>query len=62
MTDRNEFIDSCDTVMAIVNKDFALECARHEVRKIMKELGYKYKKVKHIAMTANSERSKVLRQ
>ena len=62
MVDRNEFIDSCDSVTKLVNQNFELECARTEVRKIMKELGYKYKKVKHIAMTANSERSMVLRQ
>ena len=62
MTEENDFIDSCDYVLKIVNKDFELVCTRDEVRKVMKELGFRYKKIKHIAMTANSERSLVLRQ
>ena len=35
---------------------------QHETRHIMKDLGYKFRKVNHIAMSANSERSLVLRQ
>ena len=61
MADRNEFIDSCESVTEIVNQNSTRGIARHEVRKIMKDLGFKFKKVKHIAMTANSERSMVLR-
>ena len=64
MADRNEFIDSCESVTEIINKNSVSTVhgiTRHEVRKIMKDLGFKFKKVKHIAMTANSERSIVLR-
>lgn len=32
-----------------------------EARSIMRDMGLRYKKVQHIAMTANSERSLVLR-
>ena len=62
MAEENDFIDSCDYVLKVVNQDFEHVCTRDEVRKVIKELGFRYKKVKHIAMTANSERSLVLRQ
>ena len=62
MADKDEFIDSCQFVMNRVNENSVHEHAPHEIRKCMKDLGFKYRKVNHIAMSANSERSLVLRQ
>jgi len=73
MIDNNEFIDSCKYVTNKVN-EFKLSSSNSddpvyrpditetEIRIIMKDMGLKYRKVNHIAMSANSERSLVLRQ
>ena len=62
MNEKDVFIDSCKSVGEVVNQNNVHVCKPKEIRKIMKDLGYKYRKVNHIAMSANSERSLVLRQ
>ena len=69
MSSKNDFIDSCRSVVKHVNgvNDDAGHPGRGsltepETLKIMKELGLKYKKVQHIALSANSQRGLVLRQ
>ena len=56
VTENNEFIDSCEFVMNRVNnKDDSEQPVKQEfVRKTMLDLGYKYKKVHQIALSANS--------
>ena len=61
MNEKDIFIDSCKSVGEVVNKSNVHILKPYEIREIMKDLGYKYKKVNHIAMSANSERSLVLR-
>ena len=63
MVQKDEFIDSCKAVVKRTNielQDSAVSEA--ETRKVMLAMGMKYRKVHHIAMSANSERSLVLRQ
>ena len=62
MVQKNEFIDSCEYVTKRVNENSGSTIQQTKVRQIMKNLGFKYRKVNHIAMSANSERSLVLRQ
>ena len=60
MNEKDIFIDSCKSVGEKVNLKNVHILKPYEIREIMKDLGYKYKKVNHIAMSANSERSLVL--
>jgi hypothetical protein len=66
MTSNDAFIDSCKCVVAKTNETFedsnsdtsvpaySLTVTAAETRSIMKGMGLKFKKVHHIAMTANS--------
>ena len=73
MVDKNVFIDSCKQVVEKSEalhqaagaaggavKDLSLQPG--ETCKIMRDLGMRYRKVHHIALSANSQRSMVLRQ
>ena len=62
LVNQNSFIDSCKQVKDIVNEQNEIQVSEEEARKCMRDIGMRYKKVKHIAMTANSDRSLVLRQ
>jgi hypothetical protein len=75
LTRSNAFIDSCTSVVdkvkrvdvgnteaSIMKAEVIKDIKADEVRKTMLEMGLRYKKVNQIAMTANSERSLVLRQ
>ena len=70
MTERNDFIDSSKAVIKHIKENEADEDDQEddevvyieaEVCKIMRELGYRYRKVHHVALSANSNRSLVLR-
>ena len=69
MRDNDVFIDSCKMVTKEVQKKcfqrgnpYQFGITEQQACKIMRELGMRYKKVQHIALSANSERSLVLRQ
>ena len=66
---KDVFIDSCRMVIKKIEEDQAGEAdadrlliKEQEACKIMRGLGMRYVKVQHIALSANSERSLVLRQ
>ena len=68
MVKDNEFIDSCKAVLKKVKSDLkpsaeasGMSISEAETRLVMRDMGMKYRKVKHIAMSANSQRSLVLR-
>ena len=68
MDTADSFIDSSRTVIKQIEKDQLdsaeedkLQIKEHEACKLMRELGMRYRKVNHIALSANSERSLVLR-
>ena len=59
---REHFIDSAHSIVSRIQDELALTVKVAEVRKVMKEMGMRYKKVVHIPLKANSERNLVLRQ
>ena len=70
MIESKDFIDSSRYVLKHIEEKCADEeekadkkagLKEAEVCKIMKELGFRYRKVHHIALSANSNRSLVLR-
>ena len=70
MIENNDFIDSSQYVLKHIqemsdeeekNDKESLELKEGEICKIMKDLGFRYRKVHHIALSANSNRSLVLR-
>ena len=69
MIENNDFIDSSKYVLKHIQemsdeegKSDKVELKEAEICKIMKEFGFRYRKVHHIALSANSNRSLVLRQ
>ena len=59
----DHFVDSVELVTKKLIADNQLVCKESEVKSVMrKELGMKFKKVKAISLTANSERNLILRQ
>ena len=61
MAKNHEFIDSCETVMEKFKENEVQKVHPSFIRKVMLDIGFKYKKVNQIALSANSERSMVLR-
>ena len=72
---KDTFIDNCDQVLELVyeqderarmlvhrNRQDVYLINKTDVNKIVKEMGLRYRKVKHIANTANSTTGKILRQ
>jgi len=51
-----------DRVKDMHEPEEAVKVTEHFARKIMNDIGMRYRKVNHIAMSANSQRSLVLRQ
>ena len=72
MVDKNVFIDSCQAIIAKIKGPEQLEhsstsshdavvISQADTREVMKDMGMKFRKVHHVALSANSERSLVLR-
>ena len=55
------FIDSAEQVMKLVNQKEGVNVKYSETLKVLKQMGMKYRKVKHVPLRANSERNMVLR-
>ena len=56
------FIDSCHQVVDQVNLESSILVKEYEVRKVMNQKGMRYKKIKHVPLTANTEKNMILRQ
>ena len=58
MIDQNEFIDSTKMIVEKVrdnhSQDAAINISESKARKVMTGMNMKYRKVNHIAMSANS--------
>ena len=66
LIDEDVFIDSTKMVVEKVREQDspveAISVTENQAREVMKDMKMKYRKVNHIAMSANSQRSLVLRQ
>ena len=66
LIDEDVFIDSTKMVVEKVREQDspveAVSVTENQAREVMKDMKMKYRKVNHIAMSANSQRSLVLRQ
>ena len=65
LIDEDVFIDSTKMVVEKVREQDspveAISVTENQAREVMKDMKMKYRKVNHIAMSANSQRSLVLR-
>ena len=62
LNETDEFIDSSEHVMNLVNGKGGLQVSSRETLAVLKQMGMRYRKVKHVPLKANSERNLVLRQ
>ena len=63
MDKRHQFIDSVAFVLKRIKKEDSLEFKKHQIHQVMKQdLKMRFRKVKPIAITANSPRNLILRQ
>ena len=62
MVKQDEFIDSVKTVARRIEEEYGPDdITETDIRKVMKQMNMRYRKVNHIAMSANSQRSMILR-
>ena len=56
------FVDSCQAVVTRTLELGVPDCTEREAMKVMKAVGMRYRKVKHVPINANSNRNLILRQ
>jgi len=63
MVSKNEFIDSAAQVQKLILNKTTLDLKEYRVRKILTfDFGMSYKKIKSVALHANSDKNRILRQ
>ena len=62
LNDETAFVDSAAQVVKAVAEEAAVQVTAPVARAMIKGMGMRFKKVRHIPMAGNSERSLVLRQ
>ena len=55
------FVDSCQAVVTRTLELGVPDCTEREAMKVMKAVGMRYRKVKHVPINANSNRNLILR-